>query len=134
MPLTVLILGIMFFLWGFPPNHVIRVTELICKEYAPGDGKCAKQKRGSSLTFTINTNSNAVAMTVQRNAGDWGVGSMIFHECSIVDSDNWECNAGVEKIGVMDGVYGRHAEGLGSYQIDGLVGWRYWKDQLNLKG
>jgi hypothetical protein len=109
-------------------DQIVRVTEVHCEKYEPDGEKCAqKRKRGSTLAFTINPTSNSVALSISENAGDWQVGSKIYRNCAVVNSDNWECSTGGENIGLYDGSYHRQNS---YYRIDGLTGRYYWHDVI----
>ena len=97
------------------------------------DGQCpGKLIRMSSLRFTINQETGAVAFAVDRNIGDWpDEAGRVLDKCAIVDSENWQCKTGEEEtIRVLDGVYLRSSPGIGGYEVPGYTGWRYWRERV----
>lgn len=109
-------------------------TGLGCSVPMPltNDGQCTgKFIRRSALRFIVNQQTGAVAWTVDHNIGDWAISGGVLDKCAVVDSENWQCAAGVEEtIGVHDGVYLRSSPGIGGYEVPGYTGWRYWRERL----
>ena len=112
----------------------VGVIEEKCDGDWRDDSLCnGKLVEGSRLDFHINPVSKSVIFTVDKNSGDWFVTSVSYKDCAIVDSDNWECESGYEKIGMHKGIYKRYSLSPYTYQIGGLTGWRYWLHRLSLK-
>lgn len=128
--MKVLLFAILMSLLGGCTNSILpgsaNVVEIDCDGIWVKERVCIGAiKPRSFLAFAINPVTRSVSLEVGKDDRVWLTDVVLFKDCAIIDSENWECGA-AEKIGMFAGNYRRHQEGLLGYDIRGVAGWRYW--------